>query len=887
MERTPGSRIGPYEIVGALGAGGMGEVYRARDAKLDRQVAIKILPPAVADDPERRARFEREARALASLNHPHIAQIYGVEDAAGAMAIVMELVEGEDLAARIARAPLPWRDAQPIARQLVAALDAAHERGIVHRDLKPANIRITPGESVKVLDFGLAKALTGSDSGLQDPSLSPTFTSPGTHLGTIIGTAAYMAPEQAKGKAVDKRTDIWAFGCVLFEMLTGHSPFASATAVESLGLALTKEPEWSALPSATPPRIVELLRRCLAKDPKHRLRDIGDAAFVIDEPGSDAASSPVPDAGASRRSLALVALLGLALAAIAGAAAWQLKPAPPLPLRRLELPAALAASNHLVISPDGTRLAYFSEGRLLVRALDETAPRNIADAPPTSDRIFWSPDSRTIGYVAQATIRTVPADGGPLFTVCRVPGIGRVLGIAWRADNTIVFSSWRDSLYKVSPSGGTPEALLTLERKTEIDFHEIYPGRGNTLLVAVHLRDPDAVRTELLDGDERRPFISDPTPRDFRYVDPGYLMFRRVGANQGLWVLPWTDAPPDLAKAILVEAGATHYSAASDGTLVIRSQAPRLSRLFWVTRNGATTTTTSIPGAPIPEMHPLFALAPGGDRIVFVENEESQSNRIVVRDLSTGVDTRVSQDQAAAPSVGATDQFVLYPDWFPSGDRVLYAHGPVETSKIVSHRADGAGGRVEIGPGMLARISADAKWLVWLEDDRGQGRLHFSRLSASGQPEGPRQTFPGVDSQDIRTFDLSTDGRLIAYTVRDPTGQSNIYLSDFPAGTARWQVTTNGGNNPRFSSTGGELFYASGTRSASGRPEGLVMVLPVTVAPSVKLGVPRVLLSGDNSANGFDVARDGRLLVAKAAADAPATRAVLVQNWPALLERQQ
>ena len=862
----------------------MGEVYRARDSKLDRQVAIKILPALVAADPERRARFEREARALASLNHPNIAHIYGVEETGGEMAIVMELVEGEDLAARLARGPLTWPKAQPLARQLADALDAAHERGIVHRDLKPANIRITPDETLKVLDFGLAKAVVGNGTVQPDPAMSPTFTSPSTHLGTIIGTAAYMAPEQAKGKAVDKRADLWAFGCVLFEMLSGRSPFGSETAVESLGLVVTKEPEWTALPPTVPGGVVDLLRRCLAKDPKHRLRDIGDATHLIAHPENAPAALPQRPAS-NRRGVAIGAALGLVLAAVAAALAWTLKPAPPLPLRRLELPAAVAAAGPIWIAPDGTRLAYFSGGRLLVRALYEAAPHDIADAPPTSEWIFWSPDSRFVGYVAQGTVRTVPASGGPLFTVCRVPGVGHVMGIVWRPDNTIVFSSWRDNLYKVAAAGGEPETLIKIDPKAEVDFHEVHLGRGGQLLAAVHSREGDGIRTEIIDGTERRPFANEPAARDVRYVQPGFLMFRRVGSNQGLWVLPWTDTQPDLSKAVLLEAGATHFSAATDGTLVIRSEVAPLSVLAWVTQQGEATTTSSIPGAPIPEMRPRFGLSPAGDRVVFVSGTSTQAN-VIVRDLATGADTRVT-GQTGAQSIGGTSETAMYPDWFPAGDRVLYTWGPVESSKVVAHRADGAGSRTEMAVGMFGRVSADGKWFLWLEDDRGLGRLHYAPLDAKGAPAELNRSFPGLEGQDVRAMDLSPDSRLLAYTVREANGQGNVHLSDFPAGTARWQVTTSGGAAPRFSADGRELFYFTGRRSAAGRSEGMVMVMPLTMDPAVKLGVARVFFQSEETPSGFDVARDGRLLIARrAVGDSPTTKAVLVQNWPALLDRR-
>ena len=857
----------------------MGEVYRARDARLDRQVAIKILPVVVANDPERRARFEREARALAALNHPNIAQIYGAEEIGDTIAIVMELVEGEDLATRIARGPMPWPHVQPIARQLADALDAAHERGIVHRDLKPANIRLTSDDTVKVLDFGLAKAISGTDALQQDPGLSPTVTSPPTRLGTIIGSPAYMSPEQAKGKTVDKRTDIWAFGCVLFEMLTGLSPFASETAAESLGLVVMKDPDWGALPSSVPPRSVELIRHCLVKDPRHRLRDIGDAAFALAQP--ETRESPIPAVpAAQRRRGGLIVGGAVILAAVAAALAWWLKPSAAVPLRRLELPSSLAASGSVAVSPDGTRLAYFADGRIFVRDLRTGTAHDVGDAPPTSDRIFWSPDSRTIGYAAQGTLRTMPADGGPLFTVCRIAGAGRIMGAAWRSDGTIVFSAWRENLYAVSASGGTPNVLLTLDPATEIDFHDVSPAPGGDLIVAVHLRREDAIRFDLLAGKERRLFVEEPTARDFRYVAPGGLMFRRIGDNQGLWWLPYSSSTPQIANAVLIEAGATSYTASAEGTLIVRSEVPPVSTLAWVAWQGSSTTTTSIPGKPIPDLQPVFSLSPQGDRVAYVAGQRPAA--AFIRDLATGTDARLSPDSPSL-QVTATDQLLTYPSWFPGGDRVLLTAGPVESSKLVAHRANGGGEPVPLGPGMWGRASPDGKWLAWLEDNRGQGRLHYAPLTADGRIGEPRRTFEGLDKLDIRAFDLSPDSRLITFSVRDSTGQLNVNLAEFPRGAGRWQVTTGGGTSPRFSRDGRELLFLTGARTAAGRREGALMTLPLIDGPPLKLGVPRVLLSGDATPAAFDTARDGRLLAARRVETTEKATGTWIQNWPAFI----
>ena len=882
MHLTPGTRLGAYEIVGSLGAGGMGEVFRARDARLDRHVAIKILPAAVAGDAERRARFEREARALASLNHPRIAQIYGVQESGDAIAIVMELVEGEDLAARIARGPIPWSQAEPIARQLAEALDAAHERGIVHRDLKPANIRITPDESVKVLDFGLAKAVSGPEELRPDPSLSPTFTSPPTQMGMIVGTAAYMAPEQAKGKAVDKRADIWAFGCVLFEMLTGSSPFASDTAVESLGLVVVKEPDWRQLPPSVPPRIVELLRRCLMKDPKQRLRDIGDALYVLANATEPAAATVAGTNG--RRTWSLVVAAGLALAAAAAAIAWSIKPTSALPLRRFELPASMARDGSPAISPAGTHAAFFFDGHLHVRDFTEPASRDLGIVPPTAELVAWSPDGRSLAYVAESTLRTLPATGGPAFTVCRIPGSsGRVMGLAWLADGTIVFSGWRESLYKVAAIGGTPEILIKVDTEKEIDFHEVFPVPGGRLLVAVHLREADAIRTDLLTGRDRRGFVTEPTARDLRYAEPGTLLFRRVGDNKGLWATTFSDTAPDLTQATLIHAGATNYSVSANGTLIVRSDAVPAVRLFWLSRNGESTTTTSIPGTPISEMQQVFATSPAGDRLVYVAGLRPQVN-LFIRDLTTGADTRLDTATPSAPqTIGGSDQYLLYPSWFPRGDRVTYTLGPVEAMTLISQPADGSGGPTKMIEGMWGRVSADSTWFVWLEDERGRSRVHYAPLDATGRL-GDKKRFTAIESLDVRAIDLSPDGKLLAYSVRDPAGPSSIHMIDFPNATARWQIAAVG-TGPRFALDGRELIFFSGSRTPTGGLQGLLMAIPLTTEPTVKLGVAKTILSGEGTPQGFSPAPERRILIARRAEGTPTTTATLVQNWPALLKR--
>src|SRR5512135_3303492 len=424
MTLAVGTKLGPYEIQAPLGAGGMGEVYRARDGKLNRDVAIKVLPETLARDADRLARFQREAQVLASLNHPHIAAIYGLEKSGDLEALVLELVGGETLAERIARGPLPVEEALAIARQIADALEAAHERGVVHRDLKPANVKVTPEGQVKVLDFGLAKALAG-DASSPDMTHSPTITAEATQAGVVIGTAAYMSPEQARGKAVDKRADIWAFGVVLYEMLTGRKLFEGETVSDVLAGVLRAEIDWSKLPPTTPAAMRCVLRRCLDRDPKHRLRDIGDARIALEDLAStaslsSAAAEPVGAAPASRPVWPWVA--AVLAAVLFGAAAGRFAFSPhrvPAPAVRFEV--AVPAVSGAAISPNGRLLAIVSRGRLFVRDLDRLELREIAGTEGAI-RPFWSPDSRTIAYGAKGKLWKVPAESGAPSVICELVG---------------------------------------------------------------------------------------------------------------------------------------------------------------------------------------------------------------------------------------------------------------------------------------------------------------------------------------------------------------------------------------------------------------------------------------------------------------------------------
>ena len=866
----------------------MGVVYRARDTKLGRDVAIKLLPGALASDSERLGRFEREAKALAALNHPHIAQIYGLEEAGGAPALVMELVDGPTLAERIAHGALPVEDALPIAGQIAAALEAAHERGIVHRDLKPANIKLTADGTVKVLDFGLAKAF-GSGADPFDPGVgqklenSPTLTSPlMTRAGIILGTTAYMAPEQAKGKPTDKRADIWAFGAVLYEMLTGRALFAGETASETLASVIKDEPPLDRLPAGVPPPVRRLIARCLERDPRLRLRDIGEARILLARARyeEEAAGSAPP--AASRRLTILLAAGGIALAAIVGAGVWYLKPETTLPVRRFELPAALAAASQMAFAPDGSGVAYLADGRLWVRALHELEPRDLGPVPVTSFMLFWSPDSRMIGFAADGTLRSIPAAGGAPFTICRLPAAGQVTGAAWRTDGTIVFAAWRDSLYSVPASGGKPEVLLAIDPATEIDFHSVSALPDNRVLVSTHLRANDpSYRVELIErgGNRRNVLISDPAVDVVQYAQQ-HVLFHRSGANEGIWAVPFTEGPIDPGLSRLVASGARIVGAAADGTLIVRwhPSRPKVS-LVWLDRKGATAPVAG----PTFERGSPPALSANGRRAAFFVSSE-QGPYLIVRDLHSGLDTRLTFQGSDR---GSLLHSAVPPMWFPAGDRVIYTIGGTEATKLVAQTVDGTSGAREITSADFGRISPDGRLLLYAIDDRGTHRLHHAPLGADGTVGPGQRVFQGNEEPNVNGFDLSPDGTMLAYAVTQPDRQSNIFLTKFPSGSGRWQVTSSGGKDPRFARNGREIFYLTGGRDARGRPIGKLMAVPLTTQPTVTLGAPVTLAEeGAGPAaglifSGYDVAADGRFLMVRSDASTKdaAARLVLVQNW--------
>src|SRR5688572_14899280 len=612
MGLAPGTRIGAYEIQSPLGAGGMGEVFRARDTKLGRQVAVKILPDDFVKDPARVARFQREAQALAALNHPHIAQIYGFEDSSQIHALVMELVEGPTLADRIARGPIAVEEALPIARQIAEALEAAHEQGIIHRDLKPANIKIRPDGTVKVLDFGLAKLADTDLAGTSGLSQSPTITSPAmmTGVGMLLGTAAYMAPEQARGKTVDKRADIWAFGCVLYEMLTGQRAFAADEVSDTLAMVLMKEPDWPLLPPATPPAVRTLLRRCLEKDRQRRLPDIGVARLEIDEVlAAPALPATTSEPLARRGGLRLAWMVATVASVVAiGTAALHFMERPPEPANPIRFRVAEPAGSSWpansfsqTLTPDGRYIALTVERggqiRVAIRVFDEEDARELPGTEAVAlGVVFWSPDSRFLGFFADGKMKKINILGGPPQILCDVPQ-GAPPGATWGIDGTILFGQDSGGLLRVSSGGGTPLPATTLDPAKDESSHgqPWFLSDGRRFLYGALSGAPGQPATVYVGSlDGTPPIAVGESDSKVVYAD-GFLLFVRKGTllAQAFDATQFetTGDPVVVAQDIPmnVTSRTSGFSASATGVLSYRSSSfgnAVISEVVWLNREG-------------------------------------------------------------------------------------------------------------------------------------------------------------------------------------------------------------------------------------------------------------------------------------------------------------
>src|SRR4051812_27058101 len=873
MRLSPGEHIGPYEVVARLGAGGMGEVYRARDLRLQRSVALKILPEAVAADDERRARFTREAQTLAALNHPNIAAIYGIEDSGPVHAIAMELVDGEDLFQRLQRGALPLDDALSIARQLAEALEAAHDAGIVHRDLKPANIMVRGDGTVKVLDFGLAKvAPAESISATAGAMNSPTFTSPAmTAAGVLLGTAPYIAPEIAKGRPVDKRADIWAYGVVLFEMLSGRQLFGGDSAMEVLAAVLRADVDWAALPASTPPSVQQLIERCLAPDPRLRLRDIGEARIALAAPR---ATAPLPARSGRRIAVPIAIAAGVLLAVAAGV--YRLTRAPAVPARLLEISIELPGA--FALAPDGSAFAFLRGGHLYLQTFGSLEPQDLGEAPQASNQVvFWSPDGKSIAYSTEGFLRRVPASGGSPFVICSIPATGNVMSAAWLSDGTIVFAVWREHLYRVAATAGTPTLLLEIDPATEVDFHQVEPLPDGRLLIATHRRAAGTTAFEILDGRKRSLFTEDGTVLDIRPTGDGRLLFLRTGANPGLWAAPFVSDTLDLSKAVLVRPDAEAFSVAADGTLLMRVHAVITSSLGWADSSGR---VSSVAGGPLVLRREGLALSPDRRQAALVVAAGGTTN-LIVRDLQTGADTALTFNRAT--DVKGTWR-LQHPEWFPTSDRLVYSSGGVEAaSRIFEQRLGVAGAPRELVEGIRASVSRDGRALFVINDVRATGHLSRRGIGSDGSIGTAEPLAPDLDVEDVEP---SPDGKAAAVVFAGERGRAEIALIALD-GPARQRVTTEGGTQPHFSPDGRTLHYLVAEPAPNGpRGHRLVRVSITSTAP-FQIGKPEAVF-GPSGADRLDVsqysiASDGRLLVAVEDPASRRSRTVLMQNWPALV----
>jgi serine/threonine-protein kinase len=887
---SSGTKLGSYEVVAQIGAGGMGEVYRAHDPKLGRDVAIKVLPEAFARDADRMARFQREAKVLASLDHPNIASIYGLEDSEGTRALVMQLVEGPTLADRIKARPIPVDEAVRIAKQIADALEYAHERGIIHRDLKPANVKVTSDDAVKVLDFGLAKALEGDPSSI-DISTSPTISRMATMQGVLLGTAAYMSPEQAKAKSVDRRADIWAFGCVLYEMLTGKQAFTGETVTDTLASIIKEEPDSNLLPAQTPMRVRVLLQRCLQKDPKQRLRDIGDARISLEEVLSGAPEvAAMPGAAAVpawRRALPLA--IGLIAVGIAGFTGWSLRPSPAPPAKpvtrfTITLPpgqrlAADSVQSALALSADGSMLAYVAQSdgvqQIYLRAMDSGEARPIAG---TAGAIgpFFSPDGQWLGFFADGRLKKTSLSGGVVQTLADAPS---PRGASWDNRGTILFQpAIAGPIQQMPEGGGSLEPVTRLENLESANiWPEPLPGSRSFVFVGgTGGLGGVTIAAQAFGSGERRNLAQVAGVTMASYASSGHLLYAQAGnlmaAPFDVERLQIKGAAVPVVRGISqsppATVGGAQYSVSATGSLVYLTGATQgsLSKLVWVSRNGAEQPL----GAPAHNYeHPR--LSPDARRVA-VNVADSGSTQVYLYDVARDALSRFTFE----------GDFNGYPVWSPDGRRIAFMSSREGLAHIFWQLADGGGG--------LERLTSDAIDAPFSFSPDGQ-ELAF--VHAAGLPEirvlriGNReqQAFLKTHAfQDSPQF--SPDGRWLAYASEE-SGRREIYVQAYPGPGGKWQISTDGGTEPRWNRNGRELFYRNGAK---------MMAVEISTQPSFDVGKPRQVFEGRYRSNPFgyampnyDVSPDGQRFLVVKSVEQPQEQGPaqinVVLNWTEELKR--
>ena len=893
-ESLIGRQIGSYQVLSLLGRGGMGEVYLAHDSKLRRDVAIKVLPVAFVNDPDRLTRFQREARLLASLNHPNIATIHGLEQSDGVHYLVMELVPGQTLAERVCGGPLPIKEALAVAGQITEALESAHEKGVIHRDLKPANVKVTPEDKVKVLDFGLAKAFAGH--GELDLAKDLTLTAMGTEDGRILGTPAYMSPEQVRGKPVDKRTDIWAFGCLLYELLTGRQAFRGHTLTDTLAAVLEREPEWQSLPPTTPPKIRDLLLRCLQKDPRYRLHDIADARIEIEEVLTVPASKEQPDSLAPDRRHNLQQVIPWSVAAVLATVAlfvtialFRRAPAETQPIRFTIGPPEKGSfspnsdlgfspnSTLLAISPDGSKLAFIAadasgKQQLWIRALDSPAAQPLPGTE-NATQPFWSADSRFVGFVAERKLKKIAITGGPAQTLAEA--LTGAVGGTWSRDGTILFAA--STIYRVSAAGGTAAPVTTLDASRQEAFHfwPYFLPDGKHFLYFAHSTktENDAIYVGSLDSKERKLLLN--ANSNAVYVSPGYILFNREGT---LMAQPFdaermrpTGESVPIAEGVRFYAGngGAAFAASDNGVLAYRGGGgATFSRLVWVNRNG----TEQALAAP-PRAYIFPRLSPDGGRLAVDIAEQDQATNIWLYDLSREALTRFTFE-------GTLNQ---PPAWTTDSKRIAFRSNKERpTTNIFWQLADGSGGLERLTTNEFAAIprsfSPGSQLLALFEYNPSTGY----DIWVLGLNDRKAHLFLQTKFNETDPA-FSPDGHWLAYR-SDKSGRPEIYVQPYPGPGGEWQISTEGGTEPVWNHNGRELFYRSGDK---------MMVAEITSQPSFSVSKPKMLFQGPYlptaaTTPNYDVSLDGqRFLMLKAVEqEQAATQINVVVNWFEELKRR-
>jgi Tol biopolymer transport system component len=892
---SAGARIGPYEIVAALAAGGMGQVYRAKDTRLNRIVAVKALHESFAGHPERVARFTREAQLLASLNHPNIASIYGVEELQGSTFLVLEFVEGQSLADILKSGPMPVREAVATARQIGDALAAAHERGIIHRDLKPANVMVTPDGQIKVLDFGLGKALEGdggpASGSISSSANSPTMTTAATQAGIIMGTAGYMSPEQAKGRATDRRSDVWSFGCVLYEMLTGHKAFEGEDITETLAAIIRGEPDWTRLPADLPPAVRVLLTRCLIKDRAERVADMSVVRFLLSDTagtlsgGSHAVKSAAPETAPRRMAPLLIGIAALVAALTFGLTRWLQPSQATTDARVAHLSVALPDSFEvgqanllpIALSRDGTRLAYVGnhdgKNQIFVRTLSEPEPK-VLDGTDGGIAPFFSPDGQWVGFFAGSKLRKIAVGGAALQTLADA-AFSR--GGDWGTDGFIYYAPTNmGGIWRVPEGGGTPTEVTKREpERGEISHRWPHLVAGtNTLVFGVWTGpgdDEHDVVMQTIGSAEHHVLVKGADAPRYA-AKPGLLLYTHLG---DLFTVAWRPPQTDLGRAVPVAArahpndtigneGCGNYAISDDGTLAYLSggESRNLMRLVYVDRAGALQPLS----APERSYENVVVSPDGANAIVQIR---ASTTAMWVLDL--GRNTLTPMGNSAG-----SDQAPLFT---PDGQRVIYRATRKGFRNLYWRRVDGTGDeeRLTNKPDVshtATSISRDGRWLMFAENsatDPNGVAIWYMSLDGDRTPRRLFQDPIGeLDGQ------LSPDGKWVAFQAPVST-RMEVHLAPFPGPGARRQVSTDGGFEPLWSPDGRELFFQNRT--------GLMSV-SVTPGSPLSVSPPHVVHEGRffrtiNGNTSYSInPRDGRFLrIQNVVPERAITEVDLVLNW--------